>query len=85
MGGCSTARSGRTLEFSPFDASYDSAYAIDAKQTKLAIPMAVLSSDLHSGSKQIRICNSLSEDGRCGRHLSLWEGHWITLAPLLAG
>ena len=74
------AVSGR-WSFLPLDKSYDSRFAIDAVQTELSIPLASFESDLHKGSELIRICNKEGEPGHCGRHLSLWEGKWITRRP----
>ncbi len=64
--------------FLPMEEQYDYRWEIDATSTELAIPLALLSSDLHEESQLIRICNSAEEEGRCDRHLSLWRSAWIT-------
>lgn len=53
-------------------------FALEVKDDLLAIPMALLASDLHEGSQLIRIKNAEGEKGRCDRHLSQWEANWIT-------
>ncbi len=62
----------------PLETIYDHKWNIDAKESRLSIPIALFSSDLHRDSFPIRICNTPWESGACSRHLSLWNASWIT-------
>lgn len=57
------------------------ANAVEATETELAIPLADFTSEYNPASRLIRICNTEGEDGRCGRHLSLWNGAFLTRRP----
>ena len=52
--------------------------AYNEESTVLEIPIAEFTSDVTSGTETIRICNQSGEEGSCGRHMSLWNGRWIT-------
>lgn len=67
--------------FLPLSKEYDERWGDEAVQSDMYIPVAILSSPLHSYGKKIRICNTSWEEGSCGRHLSLWEASWITRRP----
>jgi len=63
--------------FLPLDKRFDDAWAIDAGETVLSVPLARLT-DVHTGiASDIRIRNTRDEAGRCGRHISLWQGKWL--------
>jgi hypothetical protein len=67
--------------FLPLDTSFDTRYGIDGDNTELQIPLAVFTGGLHEGNELIRICNIAGEKGFCGRHLSLWQAHWLARRP----
>ncbi|MBN1777960.1 MAG: hypothetical protein JW811_07540 [Clostridiales bacterium] len=63
--------------FLPLDQSYDSKWEIGAKETILSIPLARFT-DVQTGFRSnIRIRNTAEENGRCGRHVSLWKSNWL--------
>ena len=63
--------------FLPLDKRFDDTWAIDAGETVLSVPLARLT-DMHTGiTSDIRIRNTRGEAGRCGRHISLWQGKWL--------
>lgn len=65
-------------EFLPLDKRSDSEWNIAAQGSEIDIPVADFTSDLSADSERIRICNMAGQDGRCERHLHLWEAAWIT-------
>ncbi|MGI5894056.1 MAG: glycosyl hydrolase [Candidatus Merdivicinus sp.] len=68
-------------EFLPISSELSGSEQLLCQNTTLQIPLAILSSDTHPAGKRIRICNTNTEPGFCGRHLSLWEASWITRRP----
>lgn len=68
-------------EFLPIKSDVTGKEQLAQKSTVLEIPLAAFSSEIHPDAKQIRIKNTATEKGRCGRHLSLWEASWITRRP----
>lgn len=62
----------------PLNEEYDLKWGIDVSESKIAIPVAVFASQLHQESIPIRIQNTAWEKGSLKRHLSLWNGAWIT-------
>ncbi len=62
----------------PLDKTYDEKWDANAGESRLSIPIALFSSELHKESSLIRICNTSWEKGACSRHLSLWSASWIT-------
>ena len=65
-------------EFLPLPTETCGEEQIIQSKTELKIPVATLSSSLHSAGRQIRIQNKEGEIGNIGRHLSLWSADWIT-------
>ncbi len=67
--------------FLPLPTDVDNKWCIDVKETELEIPLAGLTTDLGDDYSVIRICNTKHELGNCARHISLWNGRWITRRP----
>ncbi|MGB8450832.1 MAG: glycosyl hydrolase [Anaerocolumna sp.] len=65
----------------PLSADFDDKWSIDAKESELEIPLAGFATDLGEDYSVIRICNTKQELGNCARHISLWNGSWITRRP----
>jgi len=65
-------------EFLPLPSDLEAESQLGQGRTELKIPLATLSSILHSEGRQIRIQNKEGEIGSIGRHLSLWSANWIT-------
>lgn len=68
-------------EFLPLPRELTGEKQLNCQSIQMQIPLAVFSSSLHPAGKKIRICNKEGMSGYCGRHMSLWEGSWITRRP----
>lgn len=68
-------------DFLPLNGKYDYSFLDDAMETQLEIPVALFTTEQEPEGRQIRICNTEWEKGRCGRHLSPWKASWITRRP----
>ena len=66
-----------TWRFLPLDTAYDSVWAVDARETTLAIPLAQYTDLQTRRESRIRIRNTADSPGRCGRHSSLWKASWL--------
>lgn len=69
------------MGFPPLNGKYDNSFLDDAVETQIEIPVALFTTEQEPEGRQIRICNTEWEKGRCGRHLSLWKAFWITRRP----
>ena len=68
-------------DFLPLNGKYDNSFLDDAVETQMEIPVALFTTEQEPEGRQIRICNTEWEKGRCGRHLSPWKASWITRRP----
>ena len=68
-------------DFLPLNGKYDNSFLDDAVETQIEIPVALFTTEQEPEGRQIRICNTEWEKGRCGRHLSPWKASWITRRP----
>lgn len=67
-----------TWEFLPVEKCEKDQNVEYVKSSELSIPVVTFASELQQKGKRVRIKNTDWEEGRCGRHLSLWNANVIT-------
>lgn len=63
--------------FLPLEAAYDEKWDVNARESRLALPLATFSAEGNGRVEQIRIRNAPGEKGCCARHYSPWRARWI--------